>query len=373
MAIRLSERLRLCVATFVVALLAFVVAPAALAQTSDTSESAANAAPTQRLETARSSLDEIEAALNRPGLSVRLLAHLRAILSDTRDRLRGVLDEVEPRFAEIESRLKELGPAPARGTSEDKAVANEREQVTRAQRQFDAARKQARLLTVRAEQLQDRLTTRRQGLYTQELLERSPSLFDPQGWTLGANAFATEWRSLLAALPSGGDIDSAGWVRLVLAALLLALIAAAAIGITKIGLPRLDAAPKSGTRFARARTGLLVFLWLTLRTPGAIVVASLMLEALGLLTPRLGQIVTGLAIATLAASFGRGAARGLLAPDKPARRLMRIDDGVALAFHDYLVWSTRLFGAVLFLQTVHKTLGAPVAATVATNAVSTLR
>lgn len=373
MAIRSAERWRVRAAAVAAVLVCLLQAGAAGAQTAAEAPAASAAAasvavPTARLETARSALDEIEAALNREGLSARVLAHLRSILNDTRERLRGVVEEVEPRFAEIDTRLKQLGPAPTRGASEHPTVAAEREQLTRAHRQLDAAVKQARLLTVRAEQLHDRLTQRRHGLYAQELFERSPSLFDPQGWSAAADAFAAEWRAITAALPRFSDVNAAAALRGAVALALLALIAAAAIGVTRLGLPRLDAAPRSDTRFARARTGLFVFLWLALRTPLAIVVGALALEAMGLLPPRLGQIAAGLVAGTLVAAFGRGAARGLLAPDKPQRRLLRIGDGEALAFHDYLVWSTRLFGAMLFLQTIHKAFAAPLAAAIATHA-----
>jgi hypothetical protein len=52
----------------------------------------------------------------------------------------------------------------------------------------------------------------------------------------------------------------------------------------------------------------------------------------------------------------------------PQRRLIAEDEDTARAFHNHLVWGSRVLGCVIPLQIVNKTLFAPLVLTVATNA-----
>ncbi|HEX2216193.1 MAG TPA: DUF3772 domain-containing protein [Xanthobacteraceae bacterium] len=326
------------------------------------------------LERIRLALDHVETALSSESVSAATLGELRRTIVSARDELRTRIEELTPRAAEIDARLKQLGPAPAKDAPpEEPAIAAEREQLTQSFSQLDGALKQARLLLVRTDQLGDRISERRRELYARELLQRGASALDPFLWFQTANALPGELRSFVALLGTWADAASeAGAVRLTASALLLILIAAAAFAITHWWLPRFDAGPRADTRFARARTALWVFIWLTVRTPLAVGAAILVLEAFGLLPERMAEIAEGLAVGVIVAAFGRGIARGLLAPDKPARRIIAIDDRTAICLHNYLVWSTRAFGAIILLQAIHKTLFTAVSVTIATNALFAL-
>jgi small-conductance mechanosensitive channel len=322
------------------------------------------------LERIKTTLDGVEAALKNEQISARTLAELRARIVTARDELRARIEELEPRAAEVTARLKQLGPAPAEDApAEEPAVAAERKQLNGNFSQIDGNLKQARLLAVRTDQLGERISERRRALYARELLERGASALDPFSWMEAAEATPGTLRSLGALLQSWAETAfEGGVVRIVPAALLLVLILAAAIGLTRWWLPRFAMSPRADTRFARARTAVMVFVWLAARTPLALLAAIMVLDAFSLLTYRMNEIAHGLVAAVVAAAFGRGVAQGLLAPEQPARRIVALDDHTAGCFHDHLVWSTRVFGLAIFLQVVNKTLFAPIAMTVAANA-----
>ncbi len=225
--------------------------------------------------------------------------------------------------------------------------------------------KQYRVLAVRVEQLSERLAQKRHALYASELFARSPSILDPSFWRDVSRALPVELRSA-AALYDTWISEHPGGGRLLAAVLILIVIAAITIGLSRWWFARLFAGPFE-TRRDKARTAFWVFVWLAARTPLACLAGLMVLDTFGLLTWRVEQIAQGLVAGIAAAAFGRGIARGLLAPEKPERRLVQEDDDTARYIHNQLVWATRALGVLVILQVVHKALFAPLIITVATN------
>ncbi len=92
------------------------------------------------------------------------------------------------------------------------------------------------------------------------------------------------------------------------------------------------------------------------------------LDGNGLLLPIIADLGLGLAVAVAVASFGHGVARAVLAPAASHRRLVSADELQARRLASYLTWSSRILGAAIFLNIMHKSVGAPLAATVTTSA-----
>jgi len=166
-------------------LLAAGLAAHAQAQSSDTASLA-------RIKT---SLDEIEAALGRDDITADALAGLREKLNSAADALRARTDELEPRAHDIEERLKQLGSAPGKDAPpETPEIAKEREELTTSFSDVDGALKQARLLSVRIDQLSERVSQQRHALYARELFARSASMLDPFFWSEAFHALPIELR-----------------------------------------------------------------------------------------------------------------------------------------------------------------------------------
>jgi potassium efflux system protein len=316
---------------------------------------------------AKAALDEIEAALGREELGTDELAALRGKLNATADQLRANIEDIEPRAREAEERLKQLGPAPAKDAPPETAeIARERAELTTSFGQLDGALKEARVLAVRSDQLSERIAQRRHMLYARELFARSASALDPSLWSDAARALRIEL-ARAQALIAGWRADRADARRLTAAGVGFALVLAIAIGASRWWLPRLVHRP-CDTGAAKAWTALALFAFITVRTSFAALAALAIADALGLLTARIEQIAHGIVAALAAAAFGNGVARGLFAVERPQRRLMAEDDATARTFHNHLVWASRLLGIAIALQVLHKTLFAPLAVTIATNA-----
>jgi potassium efflux system protein len=344
---------------------AFLVSAAALDNAARAESSAPPEAPS--LESIKSSLDEIEAAVDREDVTAEMLAGFRQTLNTAMDSLRGKTEELEPRVNELHERLEQLGPPPAKDAPPENAdVASQREDLTKQFSQVDGDLKQAKVLSLRGEQLSDRVSQRRHALYAKELFARSPSVLDPFFWMDTLRAFPIELRSEHAVVYTWLSERGDG-LRWTAGVLILVGIIALAIGLTRWWLPRLIAHP-TDTRSAKAWAALWVFIWYAARSPLAAGAALLAFDVLGLLTSRVEEIAEGLVAGIAAASFSYGVARGLFAPREPQRRLLQEDDLTALCFHNHLVWSARALGVLIVSQVVHKTLFAPLIITVATNA-----
>jgi len=318
------------------------------------------------IEELKKSLDEIEAAVDSEDITAETLAGFRDKLNSATDILRKKIDWLEPRAKEAEDRLKELGPAPAKDApAESTEIAGQRKELTDEFNDIDGELKQARVLTVKTDQLGDRVAQKRHALYANELFARSASILDPSFWTEVYRALPIELRSIEALVDAWSEHHTRPrWAG---AALIIVVIIAIVIVLTRWWLPRLIGEP-SNTRSAKAWAALWVFIWFAIRTPLAGFAALLALTTFGLLTVRLEQIAQGVVAGMAAAAFGHGVARGLLAPEHPHRRLVQEDDETALCFYNHLLWASRALGALIVLQVIHKTLFAPLVITVATNA-----
>ncbi|TMJ75797.1 MAG: DUF3772 domain-containing protein, partial [Alphaproteobacteria bacterium] len=319
------------------------------------------------LESIKSSLDEIEAGVDSEDVTPETLARFRQTLNTATETLRAQVDELEPRVRELEERVKQLGPTPAKDAPPESAdIASQREELTKQFGELDGELKQAKVLSLRADQLSERVSQKRHSLYARELFARTPSVLDPFFWMDTLRAFPIELRAERAVFNTwiGERGDRLQWS----AAVLITLgIIAVAIALSRWWFPRLLAHPME-TRSAKAWAALWVFVWFTGRTPLATAAALLTFEAFGLLTARVEQIAEGLLAGVAAASFGYGVARGLFAPWEPQRRLVQEDDATALCYHNHLVWSARALAVLIVSQVAHKTLFAPLIVTVATNA-----
>jgi small-conductance mechanosensitive channel len=262
--------------------------------------------------------------------------------------------------------LKQLGPAAKDAPPETDEVAKEREELTASFREVEGALKEARLLSVRMDQLSERVSQKRHALYARELFARSASVLDPSFWSEAFRALPIELRRASFLYEIWRD-ERGDARRLAAAALILLGLAAIALAATRWWFPRFVAPPWE-TSSAKASTALWVLIWFAVRTPAAAIAAYVALETLGLLSTRVEQIAQGLLAGIAAAAFGHAVARASFAVEEPQRRLMAEDDETARCFHNHLVWASRVLGVAIPLQVLHKVLFAPLVITIATNA-----
>src|SRR5205814_2316315 len=82
------------------------------------------------------------------------LSEWRDRAAAARDEIRSRIEAIEPQLADTDARRKQLGDAPEAGAPrEDPAIAAERDRLDKSHAELDAALKQVKLLSLRADQL----------------------------------------------------------------------------------------------------------------------------------------------------------------------------------------------------------------------------
>jgi small-conductance mechanosensitive channel len=322
------------------------------------------------LEPTKLALDQIEATLRREELPVDTLRDLDATLIPLRDNLRAKLADLEVRLAALDGRRQQLGPPPAADAPpENPTIAAERTRLNQGYGDVDAAVKQARLLSSRAEALANRIAQRRRDLFTQRLFQRTPSVLDPSFWAETAKQVPGEIRSIGVVLQSWGSYarDNGGLPRVGAAAATLIGIAVIVALFVRWWRRRLAGRPPPDTRSARALASLAAFARDALTMPLVVIGVVQVLGAFGLMTQRVQEIATGLVIAVAVATVGRGVADGGLAPHAPQRRLTRFDDRTAQSLYAHMTWASRAVGAAVLLIALHRAIASAPVLAVATD------
>ena len=342
------------IATF--ALLLGLLAPVVSAN----GQSDAPAAPAS-VETARLALDRLETTLKSEHLTTDELIDLAATGVPVRDALQKRIAELEPRVAQAEARLKQLGPVPAAGApAEPEALAAQRAQLTKNFADLDAELKQARLLAVRADQLAQSIIERRYSAYARELFTRSWSVLDPRFWIAVADALVDDSERVANLFVTWGRFiaEEGSTVRVLaaLATLVIVFIAAA------LGLRRWNTwvrAQHPASRFGKAMRSLMAFVRGAALAPLLVLAAVEIVKAFGLLPSQFNEIARGLVAATALGGFGYGVARGVLAPYEPERRLLAVSDRAARLLSGHLTAAALLIALFGFLDVVQKAVYSP--------------
>jgi potassium efflux system protein len=318
-------------------------------------------------------LDEIEAAAGRESTSGAAVVELRARAAGAHEDLLAKAADLGNQQAAAQAQLKDLGPAPTDGRAEASAVAAERARLTALTAEFGASVNLARQLATRAGQVFDRLNERRRILFTDKLMERSPGLFDAGLWLDAARGIPDEVRGVASLAGSWWRfVADSGYDRSGAALATLLGLALAAIVAWRAFRRRLVIEKPVDLRFDKALAGLSSLAIAALPAPVAIAVVIATLDAYALLPATIRQLAVGLNLAVAVASFGRGIALGVLAPETPWRRLPAMGDATARQLHGHLLWAVRALAVAVFLNTVHRQVVAPLALTIATSALLAL-
>jgi small-conductance mechanosensitive channel len=351
-------------AAIVVAGIALVRAQPQLPPATAAESAAPSAAP--GLDAFKRALDEIESSLGSIGTEDDLVA-LKRRLTPVTEELRGRLAAIKSSRDKVDQRLRALPPD--RG-AEDAAATAERTRLATESADLDAAQMAASLLLRRAGDLDRRINDARHAAFADHMLARSASLFDAGYWHDLSEAAAAELRGLVELMAlwvaslhnQGGAAGAAGAAAA--AGALAALGATAWLAARRWR--RLTAGPLS-RRFDKAMAAFAILAGDTARLPATILATVLVLRNFGLMPDPIADIGLGLAVAAAASGFGRGVAAGLFAPGEAERRIIAFGDPEADSCAAHLVWGARAFAVAIFLNAVHRALGAPFAPMVATG------
>ncbi len=290
-------------------------------------------APTVRLDSAKVTLDGIEASLARSNLTDAALQQMRTQVDPVAIDIQAVVAELQPRLDAAKARLAQLGPKPdpkAAATPEAADITAERAAQDKLFNDLDATAKRAKVLLVQADQLDATIGGLRRDLFTQRVFAQSYSLLDPRLWA-----------PVIAELPSDGraiQFLGTDWYKGVLAKLpawQVAIVAATMLLIALFYEPAQRVARRVSARDPGAKTPgrlrkVLAALWVTVLTfaipAAALSIAGLVLNGFEVITPRLMPIVRAFTHSALILGLLIGLARGFLAPRRAPWRIPTISD-----------------------------------------------
>jgi small-conductance mechanosensitive channel len=290
-----------------------------------------------------------------------------AALADQADALAA---DLTPKLAAVRARLVELGPAPAKGTTEAPDIASQRADLVKQDATLDAEIKRAKLLSVNSQQLTGEIADARRANFQARLTQRTASPLTPTFWRDLANnaerdgAHLTTLRDgAVAALSDAFAIDNLTYTLggIIVGLLLVFGVRAWVVRV----LMRLTANRVPQGRLRRSAFALAMVTVITVFTGLGMQAVVSGLDWHGAFSTVEMNITTSLVRAVFFGSFVAGLGSALLSPARPSWRLPAIPDRVA----QRLRLVPPLFGlAAAFAVLVHRINGlvnASLAATIA--------
>ncbi len=279
-----------------------------------------------------------------------------------------------PRLAEINTRLEQLGPAPAEGQPpEPDIVAGERQNLVSEKAEINVLLGLAENLSVRVKRLIDNIAEMRRDLFSRLLTKRYTIDYALVGEVL--SAFSEEMGDFYRTVSSWLRFVFQFKLKSVTAATFFALVAAAilVIGGRRL-LGGLFAADPSQTQPSYLGR-LSVALWSTLLPSAALAVflaaTYLFFDYYSVLRGDIGAMLRSLFYVIAVVYFVHRLGRAVLAPALPEWRLIPVGRSAG-RFLVLLVSATAFFtGIDHFLTSVFEVLGSPLSLTVGESLVST--
>ena len=329
-----------------------------------------------RLQTIGSVFEYVEGGITSQSRRSEL-TRLREAIEPLRNEIGQITERLEPRFAEIETRIKALGPAPAKDAPVESAnLAEQRKQLGAQQGEIDGLLKQARVLTTRGDQLTARIEEVRRARLADRLFERTMSILDPKLWLGAAQAmpgevraavgYSGEWLNTVSGYP--------GVVQSALVAVLMCFVAAFGIFFAQRWFTRYFTQstdhPKDVLlpRLRRAKAALRDSILGAVALPLAVYVVIEILSSFDFLIERAHQSALGILAAVTLYATGRALAGALLRPSDFPRRVLNISDETATRFYSYATYGLLTAAISASLNIIHRGLGAPRIMITATSA-----
>ena len=137
----------------------------------------------RKLDQSADLLKRIETVVQDRDIAKKALQTQQDKVTPLLGKLQTLLDRLNTHLAAAKARLDQLGPPPtAKAAPENPQVTKERQTQQNDFERVDALVKRAKLLAVQAQQINARIIQRLRAKFTYSLLERGPSLADPNLW-----------------------------------------------------------------------------------------------------------------------------------------------------------------------------------------------
>ncbi len=317
---------------------------------------AAEDAPRQAIDAARSALADIDNALKSDNLSDSDLARLRAVNDPLAIKIQAVVTDLTPRLEASRKRLAELKPQ-----SKDAQVAPDPASAELKDEQakftdLDADLRSAKALLLQADDNSSRIGAARRELFARQTFARSSSVFSPALW-LALAAEAPHDASSIALVASDWALGLTQRLTQTQALGFLAFV----LGLVAISAPMRwlatrviarDPETLSPTRLRRALAAAWTILVLIALPLAALAATAYALDYFDISDPRMqpgfDAILDGLRLVAIAYAFGRG----LFAPGEPNWRVFALGDRSASILFRFLIIAAAIWSFEKLLEAI---------------------
>lgn len=309
----------------------------------------------ERIDQAKSRLDQAMAALRRDSLDDAALTNIKDSLVPAADQLRQAIDTLGPRLVDAKERLDKLGPKlDAKAPPESADVTREREEQQKRYARTEELLKRAQLLALQVDQTNARIVSRRRALFVNTLVRRSYSLLSPTLWLSAAADIPADLRALGTITRDflGNAVEKlSGW-RAALFFALLALVVILDLAVYRLARRILSREPTLAEpgRFRTALGALWTALVVAAPPIFTVVALFLLFDVFELMSARLTPLKRELIDGVVTVAVIGGIARGLFAPTRPNWRLMQVHDTIAERLTRLAVAQAGIVAVVSVLQ-----------------------
>ncbi len=285
----------------------------------------------------RTELQRIESQLSVPTITDQHLVSLRNALEDIRSKALTKSAELSGPIVEVTEQLSKLGPAPAEGATEAAEIDAQRKLLNDALSRLKGANTQLELVAVEAEQQAGRASSIQRDQFFQRIFESSRSVLNPYLWT-DAGTGLTVFVQRMSVLLSNWWKEirqTASTISLVMVPVVLGLLIGVFLmsyRVLQLRIQIRSQEPGFPDNLDRLWRVIRAVLGTTLFAIIAALIGNSFLKGAGLLTPRLGLIVDGLADIVFGTLIYGMLAYRVAAPTQPNWRLLNLDDRAARRF-----------------------------------------
>lgn len=322
-----------------------------------------------KLTKARERIDDIRKRLDDGKAGDADLVQWRADALQMQADADGLAESLAPRLADVTTRLNQLGPVPP-DVKEAADVAEQRRQLERDKGSVDAQLKLAKLLSVDAAQMAERISAQRRTLFQAELGERRGTFLSPAFWAELRTELPRDLRrfgELADELQSGmRQTPPSVWMALA-AALAVVLAARRAIGRLLLRVTSTRVPPGRLRRSFLAAALVL----LGVATPGVIAeLTNVGLAWSGTLPQGTEALLSDMVGMVCLAGYVAGLGYALISASRPSWRLLSMPDEVAQGLRWLPITLAVLATAVWLARRLPAQLNISLTTTIALNSLA---
>lgn len=325
-------------------------------------------------------LDSTQQALAREGLTDAQLAELTGEASAIENEALAIATELVPQVDALKEQLEQLGPPPGEGEGQEAPEVTERRTTLDERRaELEGILKEARLVVVRARQLEGEAIAKRHNRFLRSLTERAANIVEPGFWRDAAAGTAAYWRSVTLLMRDSMWVttrripDSPGILLRTVAAVLIGLLVFAYVSrILKAYKSRQRKVDPTDEMQRPALLHLADFCYSALLPIALIIYLYSVVLGAGVSTARLHEFVGVIVTVVALVIAARSLLRIYLRPSQPEYRIANLADDNARSIYQFVFFGLVVMATLRAINGSAALMFAPIEVPVAASTLTAL-